>query len=95
MVVVEQYPDLKANQNFLQLQSQLEGTENRIAVSRRDQDRGRPRLQHQSPRPYPAAGGRRSFILDAKEAQTFTIEGQCDMTVPQVDFGTGGGATGN
>jgi LemA protein len=35
MVVVEKYPDLKANQNFLELQSQLEGTENRIAVERR------------------------------------------------------------
>lgn len=36
MVVAEQYPDLKANQNFLALQSQLEGTENRIAVARKD-----------------------------------------------------------
>ena len=35
MVVVEKYPELKANQNFLQLQSQLEGTENRIAVERK------------------------------------------------------------
>lgn len=35
MVVVERYPELKANQNFLELQSQLEGTENRIAVERR------------------------------------------------------------
>ncbi len=34
MVVVEQYPNLKANENFLNLQSQLEGTENRIAVER-------------------------------------------------------------
>ena len=34
MVVVEKYPDLKANQNFLALQAQLEGTENRIAVER-------------------------------------------------------------
>ncbi|HYH55125.1 MAG TPA: LemA family protein [Anseongella sp.] len=34
MVVVEKYPDLKANQNFLALQSQLEGTENRISVER-------------------------------------------------------------
>ncbi len=34
MVVVEKYPDLKANQNFLDLQSQLEGTENRITVAR-------------------------------------------------------------
>lgn len=36
MVVVEKYPDLKANQNFLQLQAQLEGTENRISVERRN-----------------------------------------------------------
>jgi len=35
MVVVERYPDLKANTNFRDLQSQLEGTENRIAVARR------------------------------------------------------------
>ena len=35
LVVVERYPDLKANQNFLELQSQLEGTENRIAVERK------------------------------------------------------------
>jgi len=34
MVVVEKYPDLKANENFLSLQAQLEGTENRIAVER-------------------------------------------------------------
>jgi LemA protein len=34
MVVAEKYPDLKANQNFLELQSQLEGTENRITVER-------------------------------------------------------------
>jgi LemA protein len=35
MVVVERYPELKANQNFLELQSQLEGTENRITVERK------------------------------------------------------------
>jgi LemA protein len=34
MVVVERYPDLKANQNFMDLQNQLEGTENRINVAR-------------------------------------------------------------
>ncbi|HEY9123059.1 MAG TPA: LemA family protein [Bacteroidales bacterium] len=34
MVVVEKYPELKANQNFLELQSQLEGTENRITIER-------------------------------------------------------------
>ena len=36
IAVSESYPDLKANQNFLELQAQLEGTENRIAVSRKD-----------------------------------------------------------
>jgi LemA protein len=35
LVTIERYPELKANQNFLELQSQLEGTENRIAVERR------------------------------------------------------------
>jgi LemA protein len=36
LVVVERYPDLKATENFQELQAQLEGTENRIAVERRD-----------------------------------------------------------
>ena len=36
LVTVEKYPDLKANENFRELQSQLEGTENRISVARRD-----------------------------------------------------------
>ncbi len=36
LMVAENYPELKANQNFLELQSQLEGTENRISVARRD-----------------------------------------------------------
>ncbi len=40
LVAVEQYPDLKANQNFLELQAQLEGTENRIAVARNDFNEG-------------------------------------------------------
>jgi LemA protein len=35
LAVVENYPDLKANQNFLELQAQLEGTENRISVERK------------------------------------------------------------
>ena len=38
IAVSESYPDLKANQNFLELQAQLEGTENRIAVARKDFD---------------------------------------------------------
>ena len=36
LAISENYPDLKSNQNFLALQSQLEGTENRIAIARRD-----------------------------------------------------------
>ena len=36
LVIVENYPDLKANTNFIQLQDELEGTENRIAVARQD-----------------------------------------------------------
>ena len=36
MVVAERYPDIKSGQNFLALQSQLEGTENRVAIARRD-----------------------------------------------------------
>ncbi|MGR3812068.1 LemA family protein [Jiulongibacter sp. NS-SX5] len=40
LVAVERYPDLKANQNFLELQAQLEGTENRIAVARNDFNAG-------------------------------------------------------
>src|SRR4029077_12198521 len=36
LAISERYPDLKSNQNFLALQAQLEGTENRIAVARRD-----------------------------------------------------------
>ena len=39
LVVVENYPELKSNQNFLQLQDQLEGTENRISVARQDYNR--------------------------------------------------------
>jgi len=45
MVVVEQYPDLKSNQNFLTLQSQLEGTENRISVAQ-GLHRSRGGVQH-------------------------------------------------
>lgn len=39
-VVVEAYPDLKANQNFIQLQDELAGTENRISVERRNYNGG-------------------------------------------------------
>ncbi len=46
LAVVERYPDLKSNQNFLALQSQLEGTENRIAVERRRYNEAVRRVQH-------------------------------------------------
>ncbi len=61
MVVVERYPDLKANQNFLALQSQLEGTENRIAVARRDYIEAVKRYNTEFA-PSPAAGGRHFSI---------------------------------
>ena len=46
LVTVEAYPQLQANQNFLTLQSQLEGTENRIQIAAPRLQRGRSRLQH-------------------------------------------------
>lgn len=54
MVTVERYPDLKANQNFLELQAQLEGTENRIAVERRKFN-NLVRAYNTSVRKFPAA----------------------------------------
>ena len=58
LVVVEQYPELKANANFQTLQAQLEGTENRIAVARRDYIAGRAGSTTPSSRPSRAASGR-------------------------------------
>lgn len=49
MVVVERYPDLKANQNFMELQAQLEGTENRISVERKRFNEVAQKLQYQYP----------------------------------------------
>ncbi len=54
LVVVERYPELKSNQNFLALQSQLEGTENRIAVERRRYNEA-VREYNTAIRRYPAA----------------------------------------
>ena len=70
MVVVEAYPDLKANQNFLQLQSQLEGTENRISVARRDYIAAVQHIQHGNPhvpRPHLA----RADVRDMKVRESF------------------------
>lgn len=54
LVTVEQYPQLKANQNFLELQAQLEGTENRITVARNDFN-GVVKEYNQSVRVFPAS----------------------------------------
>ena len=58
LAVSENYPDLKSNQNFLALQSQLEGTENRIAVARRDYIEA-VRAYNTELRTFPACCGRR------------------------------------
>jgi LemA protein len=86
MVVAERYPDIKSGQNFLALQSQIEGTENRIAVARRD--------YIQSVRQYnteiTTIPGRwwAAFVYpSAKEMASFEIPAE-DMAVPKVDFGT-------
>jgi LemA protein len=48
LVITENYPQLKSDQNFLALQSQLEGTENRIAIARRDYNTAVQSLQHRA-----------------------------------------------
>src|SRR5688572_27158331 len=85
LAVVENYPDLKANQNFLALQAQLEGTENRIAVSRRDYIEA-VRVYNTSLRTFP------SMIWNAlwfgnQPFQNFTVSDDA-MQPPKVDFGT-------
>lgn len=82
LVVVEKYPELKSNQNFLELQSQLEGTENRIAVERR---RFNETVQEYNTmiRKFPA-----SFIAgigDFREAQYFKAVTGAEQA-PQVKF---------
>ena len=61
MAVVERYPDIKSGQNFLALQSELSGTENRIAIARRDYIQS-VRASTPRSRRSPGAGGKRSSI---------------------------------
>src|SRR5581483_9552518 len=80
----ENYPDLKSNQNFLALQSQLEGTENRIAVARRDyisavQD------YNTEIRTIPGRWWRAVLYPDAKPMQNFTVSEETTK-VPEVKF---------
>lgn len=86
MVVVEQYPDLKANQNFLTLQAQLEGTENRIAVARMDFIDA-VRAYNTELKTIPGRWWAAWFYPEAKEMAQFQVEGS-SMQVPKVDFGT-------
>jgi LemA protein len=86
MVVVERYPDLKSNQNFLALQAQLEGTENRISVARRDYILGVQRYNTEL-RTFPGAFWAATIYRSAQPMQTFTIEPGAQV-VPKVDFGT-------
>ncbi|MDR6631637.1 LemA protein [Phyllobacterium sp. 1468] len=84
MAVVENYPDLKSNQNFLALQSQLEGTENRIAVSRRDYIEA-VRVYNTSLRTMPTMIWKWIWYTGNEPYQTFTIEDSAKQT-PQVKF---------
>jgi LemA protein len=86
LVSVEAYPDLKSNQNFLALQDQLEGTENRIEVSRRDYNTA---VQQYNTliRTFPTAIGAKIFY-GAKPKVPFEAAAGA-QTAPTVNFGNG------
>ncbi len=85
LAVVENYPDLKANQNFLALQAQLEGTENRIAVARRDYIEA-VRVYNTSLRTLPSMIWAWIWFTDNEPFQNFTIA-EDKMEAPKFDFG--------
>ena len=72
LAVSENYPDLKSNQNFLALQSQLEGTENRIAVARRDYIEA-VRVYNTELRTLPGSLWASTFYRGNKPMETFTV----------------------
>lgn len=84
LAISENYPDLKANQNFLALQSQLEGTENRIAVARRDYIEA-VRLYNTELRTVPGRWWAAFIYSDARPMQTFSIDAE-SRAVPKVSF---------
>ena len=85
MVVVERYPDLKANQNFLDLQNQLEGTENRINVARQRYNES-VNLFNSSIRKFPESLTNKVLLhLDKKE---YFKADEGAKEVPKVDFGS-------
>lgn len=89
LAIVENYPDLKANQNFLALQAQLEGTENRIAVARRDYIEA-VREYNTTLKTFPSIIWASLWFTDNKPYETFTIADD-KMEPPVVDFGKGQG----
>jgi LemA protein len=84
LAITENYPDLKSNQNFLTLQSQLEGTENRIAVARRDYIEA-VRLYNTELRTIPGRWWAAILYPSAKPMATFTIAEE-QMKTPEVKF---------
>src|SRR6185369_9784551 len=72
IAVSESYPDLKSNQNFLALQSQLEGTENRIAVARRDYIEA-VRVYNTELRTFPGVLWASTVYRSHKPMETFTV----------------------
>lgn len=85
MVVVERYPDLKSNQNFLALQSQLEGTENRIAVARRDFIQAVGRYNTEI-RTFPGRIWHSLLYSDMPLRETFEATSENAEQAPQVKF---------
>ena len=84
LAVSENYPDLKSNQNFLALQSQLEGTENRIAVSRRDYI-GAVQTYNTELKTFPGLLWAATFFRGNKEMASFTAN-EGAQAPPQVKF---------
>lgn len=84
LAVVENYPDLKASQNFLALQSQLEGTENRISVARRDYIEA-VRLYNTELKTVPGVFWKAVLYTDREPMQQFTVS-EAAREVPKVDF---------
>lgn len=86
LAVVERYPDIKSGQNFLALQSQLEGTENRIAIARRDYIEA-VRVYNTELTTFPGRIWRAVMYPSAQQLATFDIPPQ-EIQTPRVDFGT-------
>jgi LemA protein len=84
LVVVERYPELKANQNFLALQSQLEGTENRIAVARRDYINAVKRYTTEL-RTIPGRWWKEFLYPESELRENFTVAEEVQR-VPKVEF---------